>query len=101
MNISLQAASAIQKVETALKTGQTHPIHAANPGIFLASQMLGIISRIIDMLQDVHGKKSLVVKKKIIRSLGALVTLIGHPVIGVASQVRLIQILIQHRGFIV
>jgi serine/threonine-protein kinase ATR len=51
--------------------------------------MLGIISRTIEMLQDVHGKKSVLVKQKIIRSLGALIVLIGPAIHGVASQVGL------------
>lgn len=82
------ARSAIQKVETALKTGHCSQLHqASDPGAFLSAQMLGIMSRIIDMLQDVHGKKSVLAKQKIIRSLGELVLLIGPSIHGVGSQI--------------
>lgn len=49
--------------------------------------MLGVISEINDMLQDVQGKKSVDMKRRIIRSLGALVELIGHPIHNVSPQV--------------
>ncbi|TFK25977.1 atypical/PIKK/ATR protein kinase [Coprinopsis marcescibilis] len=81
------AISAIRKVESALKTGSSRGSTNTNPSAFLASQMLGIISRIIDMLQDVYGKKSAVAKQKIIRSLGSLITLIGPPIHSVSSQI--------------
>lgn len=86
-NSFCQAKVAIRKVENALKTGHPHPSQGSDPGAFLASQMLGIISRMIEMLQDVHGKKTVVMKQKIIRSLGALIVLIGPAIHGVASQV--------------
>ena len=50
--------------------------------------MLGLISDINDMLQDVQGKKSVTVKRKILRSLGALVSEIGPAVHNVAPQVH-------------
>ena len=40
------------------------------------------------MLQDVQGKKSVTVKRKILRSLGALVSEIGPAVHNVAPQVH-------------
>lgn len=49
--------------------------------------MLGLISDINDMLQDVQGKKSVTVKRKILRSLGALVSEIGPAINNVAPQV--------------
>lgn len=49
--------------------------------------MLGVISLMNDMLQDVQGKKSIMVKKQILRGLGALVQQIGPTISNVAPQV--------------
>jgi serine/threonine-protein kinase ATR len=56
-------------------------------GAFLKTYMLGLISVINDMLQDVQGKKSVTAKRQILRSLGALVTLIGPSISNVSPQV--------------
>ncbi|KAK8854748.1 hypothetical protein IAR55_003487 [Kwoniella newhampshirensis] len=45
-------------------------------GAFLKPLMLGVISQLNDMLHDVLGKKTVALKRKIIRSLGALIRLI-------------------------
>ncbi len=55
--------------------------------MFLKTYMLGLISDINDMLQDVQGKKSVVTKQKILRSLGALVQQIGPMINHVSPQV--------------
>lgn len=49
--------------------------------------MLGLISDINDMLQDVQGKKPVEIKRKILRSLGALVGQIGPIINNVSPQV--------------
>jgi serine/threonine-protein kinase ATR len=49
--------------------------------------MLGVISNINEMLQDVQGKKTMSSKRQILRSLGALVTHIGPAISSVAPQV--------------
>ncbi|KAF8638618.1 hypothetical protein AX17_002159 [Amanita inopinata Kibby_2008] len=59
-------------------------------GAFLKNYMLGIISGLSDMLQGVHGKKSVAVKRKIVRSIGILTTFIGPPISNVASQIMAI-----------
>ena len=76
-------------MEAAIETGHSLPSQGqgCDPSQFLASQMLGIISRILEMLQDVHGKKTVFAKQRILRSLGALIVLIGLPIRSVASQV--------------
>lgn len=56
-------------------------------GSFLKPWMLGVISDMNDMLQDVQGKKSIAEKRKILRGLGALVTHIGTAITNVAPQV--------------
>ncbi|KAK7033561.1 hypothetical protein VNI00_012785 [Paramarasmius palmivorus] len=56
-------------------------------GALLKSYILGLITTINDMLQDVHGKKSVETKRMIIRSLGALVEEVGPGVSIVAPQI--------------
>lgn len=60
--------------------------------MFLKTYMLGLISDINDMLQDVQGKKSVVTKQKILRSLGALVQQIGPMINHVSPQVCLVRL---------
>ncbi|KAJ7581045.1 hypothetical protein C8J56DRAFT_793738 [Mycena floridula] len=84
--IADQAVPALKKVQQALNPPRGN--HAIpDLGAFLKSYMLGLISRINDMLQDVRGKKNLRSKQKIIRSLGHLVELIGSSVSNVAPQI--------------
>lgn len=54
--------------------------------------MLGLISEINDMLQDVQGKKSVEMKRRIIRSVGALIEQVGQPISNVSPQVCLFQL---------
>jgi serine/threonine-protein kinase ATR len=56
-------------------------------GVFLKGYMLGVITGINEMLQDVQGKKTISLKRQILRSLGGLVTHIGPPISNVAPQV--------------
>ena len=78
----------MKKVERALASGKGRNLPPVHPGAFLKTYMLGIISDINDMLQDVQGKKSVTVKRKILRSLGALVSEIGPAINNVAPQVQ-------------
>lgn len=48
---------------------------------------MGIVSHLNEVLQDVHGKRPLAVKKKVMRSLGALVQNVGSQITSVAPQV--------------
>lgn len=89
MNHLAQAQIALERVEAALTTipKGSRPVIPKSIGQFLKDYMLGLISDINDMLHDVQGRKSLPVKRKIIRSLGALVRHIGPGVTNVAPQV--------------
>ena len=78
----------MKKVERALATGRGKTLPPVHLGAFLKTYMLGLISDINDMLQDVQGKKSVTVKRKILRSLGALVSEIGPAIHNVAPQVH-------------
>lgn len=66
------------------RSGATPP---QNTGAFLGSYVLGVVSQLNDLLQDVYGKRSLASKKMIVRSLGQLVTEVGSMVSNVAPQV--------------
>ncbi|OBZ70466.1 Serine/threonine-protein kinase atr [Grifola frondosa] len=68
---------------------------AASPWYFRASQdtgdiltvnMLGVISNLNDMLQDVQGKRSIESKRRILRSLGPFIAHIGPSIYNVAPQ---------------
>lgn len=78
---------ALRKVERALVSGKGRTPPAQDLGAFLKVYMLGLISSINDMLQDVLGKKTLTTKRKILRSLGALITQIGPAISNVSPQV--------------
>lgn len=82
-----QAIPALTKVEQVVLTAnKARTTPTSDLEGFLKTYMLGLISHINDMLQDVQGKKSLASKRKIIRSLGALVSVIGSSVSNVAPQ---------------
>lgn len=68
-------------------SGQKNGSSATNLGVFLKTYTLGLISNINDMLHGVQGKKSVNEKRRILRSLGGLVQLIGTTVNNVAPQV--------------
>lgn len=55
---------------------------------FLQQHMLGVVSHLNDMLQEVHGKLSVESKRQIIRALGVLIREVGPNIQGVAPQVR-------------
>jgi serine/threonine-protein kinase ATR len=59
-------------------------------GLFLEEHMLGVMSEIHEMLQDVQGKKTMSSKRQILRSFGSFVTYIGSAISNVAPQVRLL-----------
>ncbi|KAL6309800.1 hypothetical protein BKA93DRAFT_723405 [Sparassis latifolia] len=58
-----------------------------NTGAFLKSYMLGIMSHLNDRLQDVQRRRSLDLKRKVLRSLGPFISLIGTAVSGIAPQI--------------
>jgi serine/threonine-protein kinase ATR len=54
---------------------------------FLKTYMLGVVTYVNEMLRDGRGKISVVMKRKILRSLGHMVKLIGPSISTVAPQV--------------
>ncbi|KZT29389.1 hypothetical protein NEOLEDRAFT_1056118 [Neolentinus lepideus HHB14362 ss-1] len=79
----------LQKVEQTLHT-TTRTAHSSTEehlGAFLKTHILGIITHMNEMLQEVQGKKSLEAKRQILRSLGAVIVRIGPSVSNVAPQI--------------
>ena len=87
LTLSLKGKVALQRVETILLSSKKNVKSDTNLANFLKTYVLGLISTINDMLQDVQGKKTVEMKRKIIRSLGALVHEIGESIVNVAPQV--------------
>ncbi|KXN89480.1 Protein kinase rad3 [Leucoagaricus sp. SymC.cos] len=87
-DIKQLAIGAVTKIEriinSSAKGGNQSPVDLS---AFLKTQMLGLVSHVNDMLQDVQGKKTAAVKRKIIRGLGALILQIGPAVTYVAPQI--------------
>nr|WPS94695.1 serine/threonine-protein kinase [Naematelia aurantialba] len=69
-----------------LRAKQYH--HASTDlGDFVTPHMLGVISHLNDTLHDVRGKKSVQEKRKIIRSLGELIDLVGQSMSAFSPQI--------------
>ena len=84
-----QAMKALHKVDKSLVSpsrAQRAPTQQ-DLGNFLKPWMLGIISDMNDMLQDVQGRKSVSEKCQILRGLTALINNIGPTISNVAPQV--------------
>lgn len=83
----MQAEEALSKAEVLFR--ETSTAHSSiDLGEFLKPYMLGIISNINEVLQDVHGRKSVNDKIRVIRSLGALMRKIGDTMATFSQQVR-------------
>ncbi|KAF8961112.1 hypothetical protein BDZ97DRAFT_1664899 [Flammula alnicola] len=85
--MSQQGIIALKRVEQVLVSGKRAVPLEPDLGAFLKTYMLGLISDINDMLQDVQGKKTVSMKRKILRSLGALVEQIGPMINHVSPQI--------------
>lgn len=72
-------------VNSTTNAGHSSPVEL---GTFLKAYMLGLISHINDLLQDVQGKKNVASKQKILRGLGAVIQQIGSTITYAAPQVR-------------
>lgn len=56
---------------------------------FLRPVMLGIMTHLNETLHDMRGKKTIAFKRKLIRSIGALIFLVGQAMSAYSPQVRL------------
>ncbi|PBK93781.1 hypothetical protein ARMGADRAFT_1100399 [Armillaria gallica] len=88
-DVAAKAVPALKRVSKSLippsVAGRSQTI--PDIGAFLKQYMLGLITHINEMLQEVHGKILMSAKQKILRSLGAVVSLIGSPISTVAPQI--------------
>ncbi|KZT05577.1 uncharacterized protein LAESUDRAFT_655532 [Laetiporus sulphureus 93-53] len=82
---TFQAKQGLFKVVKILR--QSREASPQKIGAFLEEYMLGIISHLNDLLQDVYGKRSLDRKKAIICSMGRFVAEVGTAVSNVAPQI--------------
>jgi len=75
--------------KTALVEAQHEQTSGTAPdlGSFLKPHMLGVISQLNEMLHDIQGKKTVIYKRKIIRSLGMLIGLVGDSLSSFSPQV--------------
>ncbi|CCL98247.1 uncharacterized protein FIBRA_00241 [Fibroporia radiculosa] len=80
------AREALRKVERSLSSRATARTPTTS-GSLLKTHMLGIISHLNDHLQDFYGKRSLEMKKMIVRSLGMFVAEVGPTINNVAPQI--------------
>ncbi|KAF9226785.1 hypothetical protein BS17DRAFT_800749 [Gyrodon lividus] len=82
------ATSALRKVARLLSTTQgNRNLPNLDLAALLKTHMLGIVSNMSEMLQDIQGKKTILAKRQILRGLGALITHVGDAIHNIAPQV--------------
>ncbi|EJD01349.1 uncharacterized protein FOMMEDRAFT_111106 [Fomitiporia mediterranea MF3/22] len=82
------ATQAIRKVERTLSPpANTRHSSVQHIGIFLKAYMLGIIAQLNDVLQDVQGRKTDDMKRKVLFGLNALIKEVGTSISAVAPQI--------------
>ncbi|THH16411.1 hypothetical protein EW146_g4222 [Bondarzewia mesenterica] len=87
---SQRARSALSKVQKCLPpANENRATERQDLGEFLKTHMLGILSNMNDMLQDIQGKTSVEAKQQILRSLGALVSTIGSSITSIMATLRM------------
>ncbi|WVW85570.1 hypothetical protein I302_107608 [Kwoniella bestiolae CBS 10118] len=82
-----QTRSVRKNAEAALTRATKQQAGSEDIGAFLKPLMLGVISQLNDMLHDVQGKKTVDHKRKIIRSFGSLIRLVGDSMAGFSPQI--------------
>ena len=90
VDIKKQAAQAIRKVERSLITTDPNAQSSSRSlGSFLKINMLAVIAHLNDVLQEVHGRQTLLAKRKVISGLTSLIKEVGPAVSAVAPQVSI------------
>ena len=80
---SKQANKALLRAQRTLDGDACEP----DLGRFLKPHMLGVMTHLNETLHDIRGKKSAVFKRKLIRSLGVLIGLVGDSMASYSPQV--------------
>ncbi|WVR00045.1 hypothetical protein IAU59_007187 [Kwoniella sp. CBS 9459] len=75
-----------EAARSALEKAQHRQGNREDLGAYLKPHMLGVISQLNDMLHDILGKKTVDSKRKIIRSLGRLIRLVGDSMASFSPQ---------------
>ncbi|KAI0650476.1 hypothetical protein C8Q79DRAFT_901502 [Trametes meyenii] len=83
------ASQGLRKVARAYKSPRSQPSNDPDEQClaFLKEHMLGIISNLNDMLQEIRGKRSVDSKRQILRSFGGFARQIGPAIANVAPQI--------------
>lgn len=83
---------ALLKVNKHLQAKKQTTYDTADEAILgmLKDNMVGIVTKLNDLLQDHEGKMSVEAKRKILRALGAFTREVGTSISNVAPQVRCI-----------
>ena len=91
--IENQAVQALCKLEGILPSakGRKKAPSAGGVGKLLKSNILGLISYLVDKLQGVQGRETMASKQQTLRGFGALVTHVGPEISIVAPQVSAVQ----------
>ena len=90
VELGSEDADAGQRATTALlkaQRKQNGEVFSADLGSFLKPVMMGVISHLNETLHDVQGKKSVDYKRKIIRSIGALIDKVGDSMASFSPQI--------------
>ncbi|KAJ7130974.1 hypothetical protein C8R46DRAFT_1327841 [Mycena filopes] len=82
-DVAGSAIPALRKVAREMFPGEAPPDLAS----FVKTYMLGVVTYVNEILRDGRGKISVVMKRRILRSLGPMVNLIGPSISTVASQI--------------
>lgn len=85
----LQALKSLARVERTTWNAKQHGKMPRDLATFLKPHILGIMTYLNEVLQDVQGRRSPEYKKQVVRSIGELIKKIGSPISAIAPQVRL------------
>jgi serine/threonine-protein kinase ATR len=78
---------ALDKVVLALQSSSQKGRKITDVTSLLTTYMLGVVSTINDMLQDLQGKKPASAKQKMLKGLGVFMELVGSPISTISPQV--------------
>ena len=84
-----QAMQALHRLESILPSSKGRKRAPTSDGVgnFLKSHILGLISYLVDKLQGIQGRETMLSKQQTLRGLGALVNYVGVEISIVAPQV--------------
>lgn len=79
----------LQALKAIIKVGKILGIqNYTEPASLLGEYLMGVVSHLNEVLQDVYGRKIITTKQKVMRGLGVLIRYTGPQINTVAPQVR-------------